>query len=410
MSVGIESINAYGGQAYIDVRTLFEARRLDLERFNNLMMLQKSMNLPCEDPVTNAVNAAKPIIDQLSSAERNNIELLITSSESGLDFGKSLSTYIHDYLGLSRRCRLFEIKQACYGGTAALQMAANFIASNVSPGAKALVIATDVARAAIKLTYMEPSQGVASVAMLVSNQPDILELDLGANGYHSYEVMDTCRPEADIETGDPDLSLMSYLDCLEASYKAYTEKVSDVDLVHTFDYLAFHTPFAGMVKGAHRSLMRKFKPSTLDVIQADFEKRVMPSLQYCVRVGNVYSGTVYLALCGLIDHADLSTPKRVGLYSYGSGCSSEFYSGIITATSQQKLAAFRIDEALTRRYALTMSEYDQLLNLNLAWAFGLKDKTMDTSEFANLYARQMAGKNFLTLKAINNYHRQYSWS
>lgn len=70
--------------------------------------------------------------------------MVITATESGLDFGKSLSTYIHAHLGLSRRCRLFEVKQACYGGTAALQMAANFVAAQVSPGAKALVIATAI--------------------------------------------------------------------------------------------------------------------------------------------------------------------------------------------------------------------------------------------------------------------------
>ena len=105
MQVGIEAINVYGGPAYIDVRTMFSERGLDLERFDNLMMEKKSVGLPCEDPVTNGVNAAKPIIDQLSDEEKSRIEMVITSSESGLDFGKSLSTYIHDYLGLSRNCR-----------------------------------------------------------------------------------------------------------------------------------------------------------------------------------------------------------------------------------------------------------------------------------------------------------------
>src|SRR5215472_14637126 len=103
MSVGIESINIYAGQAMLDTRTLFEARKLDLLRFDNLMMIKKSVCLPCEDPVTYGVNAAKPIIDALSETDRNRIELIITSTESGLDFGKSLSTYIHHYLGLQRR-------------------------------------------------------------------------------------------------------------------------------------------------------------------------------------------------------------------------------------------------------------------------------------------------------------------
>ncbi len=410
MSVGIESINVYVGQASLSIRTLFERRFLDLSRFDNLMMEKKSVSLPCEDPVTNAVNAAKPIIDPLSDHDRNKIELLITSTESGLDFGKSLSTYIHDYLGLNRKCRLFEVKQACYGGTAALQMAANFIMSNASPGAKALVVATDAARAAAKMTYAEPSQGVAAVAMLVSQTPDVFALDFGANGYHSYEVMDTCRPEPDIETGDADLSLLSYLDCLEASFRSYSERVVGADFQETFDYLAFHTPFGGMVKGAHRNMMRKFKRSPPELIQTDFEKRAWPSLQYCCQVGNVYSATLYLALCSLIDHADVAMPRRVGLYSYGSGCSSEFYSGVITQTSQRKLALLGIRKALDRRHALTMEEYDRLLDLNAEWKFGIKDKMMNLSDFSSIYDKQLAGKKFLILKEVNNYHRKYEWS
>src|SRR5271166_371122 len=146
MQVGIESINIYGGKTFLDIRTLFAARKLDPGRFDNLMMEKKSVGLPCEDPVTNGVNAARPIIDELSEEEKHRIEMVITSTESGIDFGKSMSTYIHHYLGLNRNCRLFEIKQACYSGTAGFQMAVNFILSQTSKGARALVIATDISR------------------------------------------------------------------------------------------------------------------------------------------------------------------------------------------------------------------------------------------------------------------------
>lgn len=247
--------------------------------------------------------------------------------------------------------------------------------------------------------------------MLVSAKPDILELDFGANGVHGYEVMDTCRPNVGVETGDADLSLLSYLDCLEATYSAYAERVEGVDFQATFDYLAFHTPFAGMVKGAHRNLMRKFKPISSDAIQADFEQRVSPSLRYCTRVGNIFGGTLHLALCGLIDYADINIPKRVGLYSYGSGCSSEFYSGIVTPQSKAKLRSLKIEAALNQRYSLTMQEYDHLLKLNSKWRFGIKDAVIDRSEFAAIYDKQLAGKGLLTLKAIDGcYHRKYEWS
>lgn len=406
---GIEAINVYGGPAYVDIRTLFQARGLDIERFDNLMMEKKSVGLPCDDPVTNGVNAARPIIDQMSDGKKDQIEMLITASESGLDFGKSLSTYIHQYLGLSRNCRLFEIKQACYGGTAALQTANHFIRSGISPGAKGLVIATDEVRAMARNTYAEPSQATGAAAMLISDQPEILEIDPGAYGCCSYEVMDTCRPMPDVETGDPDLSLLSYLDCLEGSYEMYAEKVSGADFRDTFDFLAFHTPFAGMVKGAHRKMMRR-KGLEPELIEADFQKRVAPSLSYCVQVGNTYSASLYFGLCSLIDCGKLWDFSRVGLFSYGSGCSSEFYSGIVTPISQKRLAQMRIKEHLASRFELTMDQYDLILDLNGRWPFGIREAKVDLSEFSDIYAASLEGRGLLVLKQIKDYHREYGWS
>ncbi len=146
MNVGIEAMNVFGGTAYVDVMELAEHRNLDKKRFENLLMKEKVVALPFEDPITFAVNAAKPIIDSLSEEERNQIEMVITCTESGIDFGKSISTYVHDYLQLKRNCRLFEVKQACYSLTAGFQMGVNFILSQTSPGAKALIIGTDISR------------------------------------------------------------------------------------------------------------------------------------------------------------------------------------------------------------------------------------------------------------------------
>ena len=410
MSIGIEAMNAYVSRTYIDVRELFLARNLNIDRFDNLMMLEKSVNLPCEDPVTNAVNAAKPIIDRLTDKERNSIEMVITSSGSGLDFGKSLSTYIHAHLGLSKNCRLFEVKQACYAGTASLQMAMNYIASDVSPGAKVLVITSDVARAAAKMTYAEPSQGVASVAMLVGDQADIFAVDFGANGIYGYEVMDTCRPLPEIETGDPDLSLLVYMDCLENSYKHYASRVDGTDYQKSFDFMAFHTPFAGLVKAAHRKMLRELKHLSPAECEEDFQQRIVPSLNFCTHVGNIYSGTVYLALASLIANASYDSAKRVGIFSYGSGCSSEFYSGVITPKSREKMLAMKIDEALNTRRKLSIEEYDRIIDLNMEWLFGVQDKTVDLAGFAAIYEEQFHNNGLLRLKEIKNYHREYVWS
>lgn len=394
----------------MDVRTLFEARGLDMTRFSNLLMDQKSVNLPCEDAVSNAVNAAKPIVDSLTHAERERIEILVVGTESAVDFGKPISTYVHDYLGLKRHCRSFEVKHACYGGTAALQTASAFVSSSPVPDVKALVVATDAASVAARGTYWEPSQGAGAVAMLVGGNPEILELDQGANGYYSYEVMDTLRPRPDLEAGDSDLSLLSYLHCLSESYGLYRERVAGADILETFDYLVLHTPFAGMVRGAHRSLLRKEKGATAGDIDVDFASRVAPTLRLCVRVGNIYSAALYLALCSLIEHGDFSAPRRAGMFSYGSGCAGEFYSGLITDGAQRQLAQLRIGDALDDRYALSMEEYEEISDASVQRMCGVEEATFETTPYQEAYKGHVADRGLLILDEIRRFHRRYRWS
>ena len=90
--VGIESMNIFAGVAYLDVEMLAQHRELDTTRFENLMMQEKSVALPYEDPITFGVNAAKPIIDALSPEEKDRIEMVITCTESSFDFSKSMAT------------------------------------------------------------------------------------------------------------------------------------------------------------------------------------------------------------------------------------------------------------------------------------------------------------------------------
>ena len=415
--VGIEMLNIFGGSAYLDVDQLASHRGLDKTRFDNLLMKEKSVALPYEDPVSLGVNAAKPIIDALSDSEKDRIEMLITCTESSFDFGKSMSSYMHDYLGLNRNCRLFEVKSACYSGTTGLQIGINFVLSQVSPGAKALVIATDISRFLVAegggvlsegWSFAEPSSGAGAAAMLVSDRPYIFQVDVGANGYYGFEVMDTCRPVADSEAGDSDLSLLSYLDCLQQSFSEYQKRVPDANYLESFSYLAFHTPFGGMIKGAHRTMMRKMLKAKADVIESDFEERVFPGLIYCQRVGNIMGATTALSLVSSIEHGEFDTPKRIGCFSYGSGCCSEFFSGVATAESQERLRKFAITDKLNQRYQLSMDEYDALIKESTTVRFGTRNVKLDTGFLEE--ARESLNTPRLFLKEIKEYHRLYEWS
>ncbi len=415
--VGIEAMNIFGGTAYLDVAELARHRQLDMARFENLLMKEKAVALPFEDPVTCGVNAAKPIVDALSEAEKDRIELLITCTESAIDFGKSLSTYIHQHLGLNRNCRLFELKQACYSGTAGLQMAVNLVLSQTSPGAKALVIASDIARFMVveeedaltaDWSFAEPSSGAGSVALLIGECPYVFQVDVGASGYYGYEVMDHFRPIPDTEAGDADLSLMSYLDCCEHAFLEYQRRVAGADYRATFQYLAFHTPFGGMVKGAHRTMMRKLVKASPPEVEEDFTQRVIPGMIYCQRVGNIMGGTLFLSLASTIDHGRFDAPKRVGCFSYGSGCCSEFYSGVVIPDGQERQRRFEIERHLNERYQLSMDEYEALLRGSNAVKFGTRNVTVDRHVIPGALAA-CNGKQRLFLREIREFHREYEW-
>jgi polyketide biosynthesis 3-hydroxy-3-methylglutaryl-CoA synthase-like enzyme PksG len=409
-TTGIEAMNVYPARACLSVRELSAARGLDPRRLGNLMMERKSVNLPCEDPVTNAVNAAKPLVDTMPREERDRIELVVVGTESGVDFGKSMSTYVHDYLGLSRSCRSFEVKHACYGGTAALQTAAALLAATPVEGGKALVVATDVAARIDRNSYWEPSQGAGAVAMIVSSNPAVLALDPGASGYHSYEVMDTARPRADLEFGDSDISLVSYLDCLVRTYRMYAVRVAGADFRGTFDLLAFHLPFAGMVKGAHRTMMRRLYRSSPSEIEADFQRRLAPSLRYGSQIGNVYSAALYLALCSLLDHHTVDRPSRVGLYSYGSGCAAEFYSGVVRPEGARAVNAMGVTAAVAAREELSIHEYELVSDLSMDRVPGVQNATFDPEPYGEVYRRCLDGRGLLVLQQVKDYHRVYAWS
>ncbi|MGZ5434077.1 MAG: hydroxymethylglutaryl-CoA synthase family protein [Thermoanaerobaculia bacterium] len=414
-TVGIEAINVFTGSAYVDVEKLAVHRNLDSARFTNLLMKEKSVALPYEDPITFGVNTARPLIEAMTPEERDRIEMVITCTESAFDFGKSMSTYFHKLLGLNRNCRLFELKNACYSGVAGLQMAVNFVLAQTSPGAKVLVIATDITRfltveggeaLSDDWSFFEPSAGAGAVAMIVSETPHIFQIDVGASGYYGYEVMDTCRPVPDSEAGDADLSLLSYLDCFEGAFLEYRKRVDGADFANTFSYLAMHTPFGGMVRGAHRDMMRKQVKASPKDIEADFQRRVMPGLEYCQRVGNIMGATTMLSLVSTIAHGDFTTPQRIGCFSYGSGCCSEFFSGVVTKDAQDRVRALRIDEQLDRRCELSMEEYDRLLVSSNAVKFGTRNVVVDSDFIPR--ARTAQGTETLFLTEIREFHRQYA--
>lgn len=408
--VGIQALNAYCGTAHLRIHDLFQARGFDPARLSNVLMNSKTVALSCEDAVTYAVNAAQPLIAALSDEERDSIELLAVGTESGVDHSKSVAAWTHRLLGLSPSCRLVELKQACSSGVTGLHLAAAAVTVSGRADARALVIGTDVPWL-IRSTYIEPSQGAGAVAALIGTDPGLALLDPGTSGLHSFDVADFLRPRPDVHLWDIDLSVMCYIECLREAYADYTRRSGRTDFLTDFDQLAMHTPFPGMVKGAHRALLRALAPTTADRIDEDFARRVQPSLHYPSEVGNIYAATALLALASTCDHLSAGSGAEVdvGLFAYGSGCSSEFTRIRIQPGAPGILGAMRIGERLAARARVDVAQYDALADAAQGAKPGSADHKVDFDALRRLLDPVAERQRLLVLSGIHEYRREYRW-
>lgn len=404
--VGIEKIRAWPGTLSLDLEELARARDHDpADIRDNLLLRTRSLNPLWEDPVTMAVNAADGM---LTDEDRASIRLLIVATESSVDQGKPISTWAQRFLRLPHNCRNFESKHACYGGTAALMMAAHWVVSGITDG-KALVITTDQSRMHLHKPY-EFTMGAGAAAMLVSTQPDVLELELGHNGYWTTEVSDTFRPTSMVETGNGEASLYCYLDALEGAYAHYVENVGPIDIDTHFDWNIYHVPFGGITFQAHRTLLRHWKRLKKSEVMEHFRRKTLPSLRYNSRLGATYSGSTFIALMGLVASCDELRPgQRVGIYAYGSGSCGELYSGLVGPRAREVVAAAELDRLIDERQPLTVEAYETLEQHR----FDLIDQ--GTYEIAqaghdDLFDRRYAGRRLLVLRGNEDHFRQYDWS
>ena len=404
--IGIDDLNLYASTLAIESSEIVAARGISDKDFQNVGFMRRSVAPTFEDPVTLAVNAAKPIVD---AAGPDNFELLIVATETGLDYGKPLSSYVHKYLGLGHHCRNFEAKHACYAGTAALQVAAPWVHSGVAPGKKALVVMTDIARPHFNLLE-ELVPGTGAIALSIAAEPRVLELE-AHSGYASQEVYDVSRPTPTYEWVDPVLSLCAYLDLLEMAWEGYQRAVGSVSFEQHFAYMLYHTPLVSLIKQAHQLLLESDHADvTKDEIAASFERMVRPSLRYNLEIGNTYSGSLYTALAGLVGSVPSLDPgTRIGLFSYGSGACAELYSGLVREQAHATVAAKRIGERLAARRKLSIAEYEAAL-LALERNLVVAEFEPDWETPPGLYEEAYHGKGLLVLERVSNYHRVYKWS
>ncbi len=367
-TVGIDALAFAGPAAFVEMTDLAGARGVDPAKYlKGLGQRRMAIASPCEDPVTMATEAARRAM-QGFGIEPEEIGTLIVGTETGVDHSKPVAVYLHELLGLDRRCRTFETKHACYGASAGLTASMDWIASGRARGRKALVVASDIARYGVG-TAGEPTQGAGAVAMVVADKPRLLALDSTRIGDYTRQVMDFWRPlYSKYAFADGHYSIECYLDALSG---AREDAVGEGGaLLENLGACLYHVPFVKMAFKAHQREMEVELGRSLSKDDNDAWRRLTDSYQRLTspwlglnaEIGNIYTGSLFLSLIDLLRQAAATlSGHEISMFSYGSGCGATYSIGRIEESAAEWRHALDPAEQLAARRRLTIAEYEDLI-------------------------------------------------
>lgn len=400
---GIEKIGIYPGQYVMPVADLARERGIPLDEVeNNLFSIERSVFAPWEDAVTMAVNAADPV---LTEEDRRSIGLLIAATETSVDQEKSLSSWIHDALGLPEDCRNFEIKHACMGVTDGIRMALSWLRTS-GRGRKALVVTGDRSLLAFGKPW-EPINGGIGAAVLLSSNPAVLHYD-SEPAIYSRSITDVIRPTPWLETGNSEESLYAYLETLDGALTRFLQMYPEAQ--HYGDHFAahiYHTPFGGMTYRAHRCALQIIHGSiSKQDSEEDFRRKVWPAIAYNRRIGTTFGASTLVALSCLLHTTDMvNSGDRLSWFSYGAGSVGEFSSVMVGEDAERNCNAALLQECLDKRTSVSVAEYEAF-EREIDAVIGKQTVNFDVS----LQPLPQSVKRRYALAGIHDYERQYKWS
>ncbi len=421
ISVGIDALSVYIPKLYLDLTAEWaqvRAPQLGEPSVEQLVskvrkgvgVVEMALTDAHEDSATMAANAAIRAIAQ-AQIDPKDIGYIAIGTETTVDQSKSISAYV---LGMLERYYKIDLREvgtpqfqfACIGASYALEAALNLFRAGEETKPYALVIATDISRYPLQ-SPGEYTQGAGAAALIVCKNPRLLQMDAQVTATVTKNERDFFRPNGmSTAVVDGKYSIDVYLDCMQEATDLYIKrfeerlKKAELPLDQILDHFIFHVPFPRMGEYAAARILGQawLKNSQLKaelVAQVPlsalategaaqrraFEKQLMaselfkdffgrylePSLIVPRRVGNIYSGSMYMSLASLLESsADVEkwSGQRVGFFSYGSGASARVFSGVfvdpVKSYKKHLVEQLRPISEGGLRAALTMHDYERL--------------------------------------------------
>ncbi|RZJ32636.1 MAG: hydroxymethylglutaryl-CoA synthase family protein [Chryseobacterium sp.] len=401
---GVDAASFYVPSLYLEIKDLAEQRGIEPAKLEKGLGLHK-MALPDvhEDSATFAAEALLKLIQDYNLNPKE-ISRVYLGTESALDAAKPTATYavqmVEEYLTEDfgersfKNCDVVDMTFACVGAVDALHNSLDFVRAN--PLKKAVVIATDYAKYELASSG-EYTQGGGAVALLVSANPRLLEIDNNW-GVATESVFDFFKPRRHFSKDDfptapenfPDkievftdepvfdgqYSNQCYQDRIREAYEHYKDQTFTVRPYENWRYLIFHLPYAFHGKRVFTEIYSL--ENKLDFSDAEKQRAIAKSEDYISfindkiersqrassEIGNMYTASIFMALLSALqtsfnENEDL-TEQEIGFLAYGSGSKAKVFVGKMAPEWKSVVTKWNLFEELNKRNQINFETYEKL--------------------------------------------------
>lgn len=382
-SVGISDISIYIPQPEIELNSLIKERARTnprLERYlvrAQRMTGQQSIRFPdpWEDTATMAAQAAHRLIQANPSIDLESLRYLTVGTETSVDQSKPVSAYVEGLLqaagqDVPESLSTFQIQHACAGGTLSLLSVGALLSMSSRPRDSGMVICSDIARYD-RETTAEITQGAGSVALLVENNPRLIEIDLSTQGYCSKDVDDFFRPLGSRTARVKGrYSMDCYIESLEEAFLDHCRRRGEhpAQVLASTDLFVLHTPFLRMPEIAMQKLLQHHLSLVNGQTESFLEDRgFYAGIDPVARIGNLYTGSMYVVLAALLADrfrvlGEKIVGKRLLFASYGSGNTMVVFSGRVAQEAPEVIREWALEDALYYGRDTGFEEYNTWIN------------------------------------------------
>jgi len=409
MKYGIEAASIYVPHIYLPIKDLAIQRNIDPDKLEIGLGLKKMSVLDVhEDTATIAANALLKLITDFD-INPTEIGRIYLGTESALDGAKPTATYavqlVESVLAKQfgerpfRNTDVVDMTFACVGGVDAMHNSIDYV--RVNPAKKAIVIAADYAKYGLESTG-EYTQGAGAVAMLISNQPDLIAFDnnwgIGMESVFDFfkphqstsdaavlNALGTTKSVIEIFSDEPVFEGQYSNECYknrvrEAYFNFKDEAKIEGKLYESWRYIAFHLPYAFQGKRMFSDVFALENDqdnsndnlkvvSKSDEYKALIKEKVEPTQRASSEIGNMYTASVFTAFLSALqvsaDSNEELNGKTVGFIAYGSGSKSKVFQGQIGEGWKNVMNKMDLFTYLNKREAISFEQYQDLHNKNL---------------------------------------------